>query len=203
MVQKIVYTFFRTTKAYRAFHNGEELIKRGFDTPRPISFLETKKFGLIDYCYYTCEKTDLPPIEELTDRSDWNKELAHDFAHYVAKLHEKGVLHHDLNNTNTLYNKENNIYSFCVIDINRMTFYPLGKDIPLKKCLDNLTRFTGRMDLFEFVIRNYARARGLDEESVTKMGINIKTTHDKNWYRRKRFTHFFKSLFTKHPNGDC
>lgn len=198
LVQKIVYTFFQPTKAYRAFHHGEELIKRGFDTPRPISYLETRKCGFIDYCYYTCEKTSLPPIEELTDRDDWNKDLAHDFAHFVARLHEHGVLHHDLNDTNTLYLKEDDGYSFSVIDINRMTFFPMGKEIPLKICLDNLTRFTGRMDLFEFVVREYAKARQLDEESTTLLGIKIKAAHDRNWYRRKRFTGFLKSLFLKH-----
>lgn len=195
-LQKIIYTFFRKTKAFRAYRNGNELIKRGFSTPQPISYIETKKCGFIDYCYYVCGIDNNPPIEDLTDRNDWDRELAADFAVFVAKLHSKGILHHDLNDTNVLYNKDKEgRFSFSLIDINRMRFYPLGKDVPLKECLDNLTRFTGRIDLFQYVVEQYAKERNLDIESTVKVGLKIKTVHDRNWYRRKRFTNKLKKLF--------
>lgn len=190
LIQKIVYTWFKKTKAYRSYNNAKELINRGFDTPKPVEYVETHRLGLVDYCYYVCERTDNPPIEDLTDRDDWSHELALAFAGYAAELHEKGVLHHDLNDTNVLYDAD---FRFSLIDLNRMCFYPLGTELPLEVCLDNLTRFTGRMDLFEFVVREYAKVRGLDIEETTQRALAIKRRHDRNWYRRKRILHPFRS----------
>ena len=210
IMQKIVYTFFRKTKAYRAFHNGEELIRRGFATPKPIKYIETRRYGLIDYCYYITGTDFNPPIEDLTDRDDWDSAMAAAFGRFVAQLHSKGVLHHDLNDTNVRFilrlaqemgyegyesSEGSERFTFSLIDINRMTFYPLDKEIPLRVCLDNLTRFTGRYDLFEYVVREYAKTRGLDIEATAALALKIKTKHDRNWRRRKRFTGFFKRLF--------
>lgn len=195
-IQKIIYTFFRKTKAYRAYHNGVELEKRGVNTPRAIEFVETRRWGLTDYCYYITGEMNYPPLEDWTDRDDWDEEVAREFAGFAAELHEKGVLHWDLNDTNVRVRKENNgRISFSVIDINRMEFYAEGKVIPVKICMDNLTRFTGRMDLFEFVVREYAKARGMDEKSTLSLGVEIKEKHDRAWRRRKRVTGWFKKLF--------
>lgn len=189
LIKKIVYTFFRKSKAYRSYHNAKEIVARGFNTPAPIEFIETKRYGLIDYCYYICERNDDPPIEDLIDRDDWSHDLALAFAKFAAQLHDKGILHHDLNDTNVRYDAD---FRFSLIDLNRMTFYPVGVEVPLKLCLDNLTRFTGRMDLFEFVVREYARCRNLDEEVTASLALKIKNTHDRNWRMRKRITHPFR-----------
>ena len=55
LIKKIVYTFFRKSKAYRSYHNAKEIVARGFSTPAPVEYIETKRYGLIDYCYYICE----------------------------------------------------------------------------------------------------------------------------------------------------
>lgn len=194
ILQKVIYTFFRHTKAYKAYHNALTLLDRGIMTPYPVCFEETKRLGFVDYCYYVCEHDDNPPIEDLTDRDDWSRPLALSFAHFVAELHEKGVLDHDLNDTNVRYSQDGHTFHFSLIDINRMQFYSVGTPIPLKVCLDNLTRFTGRLDLFEFVVREYARVRKFDEESTARLALQIKNAHDRNWYRRKRFTGRLKKL---------
>ena len=224
LFQKIIYTFFRKNKAYKSYHNGVELVARGFCTPRPIRYEETKRMGLIDYCYYISSYMPLPPMEDWSDRDDWDAEMATRFAQFVARLHTKGVLHNDLNDTNvrtlittnplfviptersggvnlTSSTREPSELSvpsddmFCLIDINRMQFYPQNCEIPLKERLRNLTRFTGRLDLFEFVVREYAKTLALPIEETVNLALKIKTTHDRNWYRRKRFTGFFKKMF--------
>ena len=194
--QKIVYTFFRKTKAYRAFHNGEELTRRGFRTPRPIKYIETRRAGLIDWCYYITTEINMPPIEDWLYRDDWDRDMAQRFARFAAQLHDKGVLHWDLNDTNVRVEGEFNGSGnwFWLIDINRMEFYDKGVEIPLEVCMDNLTRFTGRMDLFEYVVREYARARELDEDAVAQLGVRIKTKHDVAWKRRKRIGGMLKKI---------
>ena len=80
-------------------------------------------------------------------------------------------------------------YTFSLIDINRMKFYT-GYP-PMKECVENLTRFTGRMDVFELVAREYVKARGM-EESQVQYFMNGKAEHDRRWIRRKSFTHKFR-----------
>lgn len=193
-IQKLIYAF-RKHKAIKAFENGLELIKRGIDTPEPMAVVELRKGPFLVEAYYFSQPDLSHGIKELTDRADWSKPLAKAFAQFVAQLHHAGILHHDLNNTNVLYKQVNATgtdFHFSVIDINRMTFYPLNTEIPIEACLDNLTRFTGRLDLFEYVVREYAKARSLDEEKVVSLGLSIKRKHDRDWYRRKRITHLFK-----------
>jgi tRNA A-37 threonylcarbamoyl transferase component Bud32 len=183
-LQRIVYSFFRKSKAKRAFLNGGELRKRGFDTPVNIAFLETWESGLLTYAYYVCGVDDAPPIvERLDEMEPFDRVLVADLARFAAQLHEKGVLHGDFNNTNVLYHPQSDgHYHFSLIDINRMTFYE-GTP-PMSACMDNLTRFTGNKELFRWFAEHYAACRHLGESGVEQM-ISVKNRHDRNWDRRK------------------
>lgn len=189
-LQKIVYSFFKGNKALRAFQNGQELLKRGIDTPEPIAYVDTWSNGLLQSCFYACGRNDNPDIKTVLDKDDWDKDIAKAFAHFSAQLHERGILHLDLNITNVLFNPQT--LQFSVIDINRVDFYPQGKNIAIEKCLDNLTRYTGRLDLHQYVLQQYAEARNLDIEQTVKLGMKIKDQHDKAWIRKKRLTHPFR-----------
>lgn len=196
IIQKLIY-FFRPNKARRAFLNGMELVKRGVNTPDPIAAVEIKAGLWLNEAFYICDETTLQSIENETDRDDWNRQLAAAFANYVAILHDKGVLHNDLNDTNVLFQlDQDGSYHFSVIDINRMTFYPEDTTIPDKQCIENLTRFTGRLDLFEYVVHEYAKVRGLETETWVSMAIRQKRRHDRNWRRRKALLHPIKHLKT-------
>ncbi|MDU1906473.1 MAG: lipopolysaccharide kinase InaA family protein [Dysgonomonas sp.] len=187
-IQKIIYGFFRSSKAERAFHNATELRKRGISTPREIAYIEITKNGLFEYGYYISGSDNAPPIRErLIELEDFDRTMAKDFAKFAAILHKKGILHGDLNSTNVLYHSEKNEYTFSVIDINRMKFFDEGTIIPKEECFDNLTRFTGRMDLYEFVLNSYIKERNWDIEADLKEAINIKKLHDEQWKRRKSF----------------
>lgn len=197
--QRIAYTFFRKSKAERAFENAKQLIERGIDTPQPIAFENIKKCGLFLQGYYISAVDNNPPIQQLLKKEDgWDKELAKAFAQFVAELHEKGILHHDLNSTNVLYHRdETGKYRFSVIDINRMDFYDSIDEIGINQLLENLTRFTGNMELFEFVAREYASARNINVEEFVAKALLAKTKHDEAWRKRKAFTKKFKQNHTK------
>ena len=62
---------------------------------------------------------------------------------------------------------------------------------PMKECVENLTRFTGRMDVFELVAREYVKARGLEESQVQNF-MDGKAEHDWRWKKRKNITHCFR-----------
>lgn len=193
-VQRVVYSFFRPSKARRAYRNGLRLQQLGFATPESIAYLETRSGGLLNQSYYVCQVDDDPPIcERLNDPEEFDRVMAADLARLLACLHQKGVLHGDFNSTNVLYRPTGDgHYTFSLIDNNRMRFC---KGVPpLADCMENMTRFTGRMDLFEFVAREYVAARGLPTTTIELL-MAQKRRHDARWVRRKRLTGMFKKWF--------
>lgn len=194
LAQQVGY-WFRSYKARRAFANGMELVKRGFDTPTPIAAIELRSGLLLKEGFYICRplNAQAESIEPRIDCDDWDHALAQSFAHFAAELHSAGVLHNDLNDTNVFYELlSDGSYHFSVIDINRMKFYAPGQEIPTWEWIENLTRFTKRMDLYEYVIRYYLRERGIDEEQIIGQCLAQKRSHDLKRYRRKRILHLFK-----------
>lgn len=193
-IQRIVYTFFRKSKAERAFHNGARLLERGISTPENLAYVETYQNHLLAYGYYVTGVDSAPPIRDLLlTPKEFDRPLADAFAMFVARLHEKGILHNDLNSTNVLYHQQDDgTYTFSVIDINRMKFYPLGETPTLYECMDNMTRYCGDMQLFEYVARRYTKCRQLDVESTVKKMIAVKNRHDEQYRRRKSFFKLFK-----------
>lgn len=189
-IQRMVYTFFRKSKAQRAYLYGLELRRRGVETAESIAYIEHKRLLLIDDCYYVCGNDSAPPIaDEIYDTETPNLVMLADFARFVAYLHEHGILHHDLNRTNVLYHPlGNGHYTFSLIDNNRMRFYPEGTTPPLPECMENLTRFTGDMKVFRYVAEEYCKIRHLGDTAVETM-IKVKEAHDARWIRRKRITH--------------
>jgi len=192
LFQKITYSFFVPSKARRAFTNGIELERIGCGTPLPIAYVETKKNGWLQKCYYVTTYTDDISVRQALD-VEFDKPLAKAFALFIAKLHEHAIVHHDLNFSNVLYRQESGENIISVIDINRMTIKRSGQ-LAIKECKDDFVRWTDRKDLFEYVMREYAKARGLDENLFLAAAMKMKHAHDKAWRRRKMITGKLKRI---------
>lgn len=192
---QIIGQLFRGSKARRAFRNALELKARGLATPDPIGYVELRRAPLVaGHCYLITAPCDDEPIRsrlEIPDRFD--TKLAEAFGRYVAGLHRAGVIHRDLNSTNVLFAPiKDGEFRFTLIDINRMDFKEHGKQPPLSECMENLTRFTGRLDVTECVARAYATERGLDPEHFASQMLAVKRRHDRLWRLRKRICHPFR-----------
>lgn len=193
-IKGVIYTFFRKNKAIRAFQNGILLESKGVKTPKPIALIEQKRLGLYRKLYYVSTFTDWLPIRKpLTEDSPFNKLMTIDYAHFVATLHEKGIIHKDLNNTNVLYHLNGQHYEFMLIDINRMTFTSDGNAAPYEDCLENLTLFADRGEMFDTFAAEYIKARGWDASHIADV-FNAKAKHDRHWQRKKKL----KSLIHRH-----
>lgn len=189
VIQKIGYaTGISSPKAVRAYNNATILRERGFKTPTEIACLVLKSFGLVNDTYYICENTNAHPIIEVFEREKgFHPDAATAFGQFVAKMHEKGVMHHDLNNTNVLYERTNKGWRFSLIDINRMTFTPDGSPFTDKKvCFDNLTRYTGNLELTRHVYLAYLEARGWDTNLIEE-AMKVKVEHDSSYANRKKW----------------
>jgi tRNA A-37 threonylcarbamoyl transferase component Bud32 len=157
VIQRIVYTFFKKSKTERAYLFAGMLRERGFDTPHEVAYIEQKRNGLFLDGYFVSLNCDYPPLSELLRKRDFDRQPANELAAYMVRLHEKGVLHGDLNLTNILYHTDDKgSYQFTLIDTNRSKF----KSPTKKECLENLKRLTHSKALLRYIVMQYAISRG-------------------------------------------
>lgn len=172
-IQRIVYTFFRRTKAERAYLFATEFQKRGVSSPHAIAYMEKKEHGLFTVGYFVYEESKGREVfQEIVKKEHFDRALTDAVIDYIVFMHSRGVLHGDLNSANFLYTRDaEGKYHFDMIDTNRSHFcsgWPSDS-----QCLENLKRFTHRRDLYEYVVRGYARRRGWNEDDTLKRAVAL------------------------------
>lgn len=171
-LQRVVYTFFRKTKAARAYLFAQEFRRRGIDTPREVAYIETGSGRLFLTGYFV--SLEAPGTELhllLREVKDFSHELADATARQILTMHSHGVLHGDLNLSNFLCTEHDGQYHFTMIDINRSHFTDGMPDD--ETCLQNMVRTTHRRDLYEYLVRSYARLRQWDEQQTADRALRL------------------------------
>ena len=184
LIQRITYTFFKKSKAERAYLFAEEFRKRGFQTPHEIAFIEIKRTGLFHDSYFASLACYDQPLLPLLNREGFDKHLADELAAYLVAMHEKGALHGDLNLTNILYRNEGEQYYFSLIDTNRSHF----PDVPptQTECMENLKRLSHNKELLKHVVTQYARLRNWSpKECLTEIFDKLARFEQKKARKRK------------------
>ena len=197
LVQSIGYTFFRPTKAKRAFLYAAELRKRGIDTPHEIAYFEEKVHGFFRHGWFVCQACAYPQVFPLLDApAFFPEDLAAAVARHIALMHEKGIFFGDLNLGNFLFTQlEDGTYHFVMVDTNRSRFS--SSALPLATCIRNLRTVTHRRNLYTFILRQYAQARNLDEDFVLKQGLSSLDKFERAIARK----YFLKGLFKRKKNA--
>lgn len=197
LLKAVIYTFFRHDKARHAYWNSIRLIEKGVLTPEPVAVIGEYSHGLLRDAYYVSGYTDWNAIRKpLTEDVPFDRLMTADYARFVATLHQKGIIHKDLNNTNVLYHNGESHYEFMLIDVNRMAFTKDGEPPADKACLENLTLFADRGEMFDFFAAEYIKARGWSESRITDV-FEAKARHDHHWHRKQAFKKFIKSTSFK------
>lgn len=157
-IQRLAYTFWRKSKAERAFLYAGILNSIGIDTPEGIGYVECRQNGLFHTGYFISAAYNYPPLHPVLVTSiDFDKQLASALASFLVSMHRKGFMHGDPNPANILYHTdEEGKFCFSVIDTNRSVF---KASLSRKECLDNLKRVTHRRDLLQYVVEEYAIGR--------------------------------------------
>lgn len=184
-VNQVAYSIFRKSKAKRSYLYAFMLKERGFHTPDPISYMELKQYNLLKYSLYISvhEEFDGMMRELQHGVMQGREELIRQFALYTAQLHNKHVLHLDYSSGNILYKKRDNKYTFYLVDLNRMTF---DKPIDINTACFNFRRLWGSDEMISFFVKEYAKARNLDEETCLRKTFE---------YRKK----FWDTYTKQHP----
>jgi serine/threonine protein kinase len=182
IINKIVYSFFRDSKAKKSYENSIKIINF---VPKPIGYIEFFKFGLLNDSYFVSEnfKYDLTIREPLLDINYPNKEdIFKQFAKFTFDLHQNNILHLDYSPGNILIKKDEDNYIFKVVDINRMQFRTLSLDERLK----NFAKLWAKDEDLKIIIKEYAKLIDEDEEKCIDIALKYSQMHKDRINTKKR-----------------
>lgn len=180
LINKIVYRFFRPSKARRSFENAQKLLSFGIGTPTPIAFMENYNGPFFEKSYYvseqqTCDFTFRTLIHE--PDTPRREEIIRKFTRFTFDLHEHGVLFKDHSPGNTLIQLEGEKVHFYLVDLNRMQF----KTLTLEERIENFERLTPLKDMVEIMSEEYAMLMGMPKQEI----------FEKMWHRTEAFQYKF------------
>ena len=182
LLNKIVYTFFRGTKAKKSYENSLRISKF---VPQAIGYIEFRKFGLLSDSYFISEQFEYDfTIREVITGADFKdrKNIFRELAKFTFLLHEDGILHKDYSPGNILIKTDKDGYEFKIVDINRMEF----KDLNVDERLKNFSQLWAKDDDLKIIIDEYSKLINQDEDDCFKKAVEYSQKHKdrKNFKKR-------------------
>lgn len=175
-MNRVIYGVLRKSKGQRSYEYAKKLVNIGIETPKEVAYIEFRSKGLLRDCYFISLYSDFGSLKDAVDLYPDNKEikpLLNEFAAFLVRMHNAGVIHKDLNISNILYRTEVDEsggirYRFQVIDTNRMRF---SKNISMRRRLHNLRRLSCKPEAFIYILREYAEAADRTTANIELRGI--------------------------------
>jgi RIO-like serine/threonine protein kinase len=176
IINRIAYSYLRFSKAERSYSYSLEILKRGFEIPRPVAYLELFKAGLLSESYFISTYSDgllMRNFSFIKAMTEEDVGILKAFACYTARLHEKEIFHPDYSNGNILYKKEGENVIFDLVDVNRIRFEKVTEKMAYKA----FHRMDLSIEMLDIVAKEYAVQRQMDvEKSVVEIKKqNLKT----------------------------
>jgi len=186
LINKIVYKYFRKSKARRSFEFATILLEKGIGTPKPIAYFENHDFIGLKDSYYVSEhlQCDLT-FRELVEIPDFpdHENILRQFTLFCFDLHEKGIEFLDHSPGNTLIKKTTEEkYDFFLVDLNRMDFHD---SIDFGSRMKNLCLLTQKKEMIIIMSNEYSKWYKIKSE---------KEIFEKMWYFTSQFQ---EKLFRK------
>ncbi len=181
ILRRFVYTFFRASKAKRAYLYALEFNRREISTPDPVAYIERSSCGLFERGYFISLNLDWPMVLSFFSDAEGRRvadiessSLIDGLSEYIVKMHERGIFHGDMNLSNFLYSKgEGEHYEFSVLDINRSHFCEMDIE-HMKRCAQNLIRLTPKRELLSAIVKRYVALRGWESTDFAEMVNSMK-----------------------------
>ncbi len=187
LINKIVYKYFRKSKARRSFEFANILLENKIGTPQPIAYFENSTFLGLKDSYYVSEHLDCDlTFRELVEIPDFpeNEIILRQFTRFSFDLHQKGIEFLDHSPGNTLIKKVNNgNYEFFLVDLNRMEFH---ESMSFEKRMKNLCRLTPKKEMVAIMSNEYAIISGESEQLISETLWKMTANFQYKFYRKKR-----------------
>ena len=190
---KIVYSFIRKPKAYRAYHYAKKLEDMNIKTAKAYSYICFYKNYLLDKSYFISEKIDYDFTMKKVfdeDKIAGHDEILIEFGKFAKTLHDNKVEHKDFSPGNILVKKTDIKYEFSIIDINRMKF----REMNLEEMMNNLCKLWTSEKNIELISHGYCMNNDLDEKVIYEK-ILTNNINDKNKKLLKRKMKIFLGLY--------
>ena len=187
LINKIVYRYFRKSKARRSFEFASKLMEMQIGTPQPVAFFENYDFVGLKESYYACEHLEnvFEFREIVQDEAFENRDfIIRKFTQFTFEMHEKGIEFLDHSPGNTLIRKNTDgSYSFFLVDLNRMQFH---ETIDFKTRMKNLSKITHKKDMIEVMSNEYAKLSNGDETTIFETMWGLTADFQYRFHRKKR-----------------
>ncbi|MDR1114892.1 MAG: hypothetical protein LBL33_01825 [Tannerella sp.] len=192
---RILYTFFIKSKAFRSYCYTLRIFEKGFDAAGAVAYMEMNEGGLLSDSYYiSLQCHNVREIREYYfGPLVGNENLIDAFAQYSAALHDAGIYHMDYSPGNILISDDltSGEYSFILVDVNRMKFMSVG---PEKGC-KNFARLFGNDDIYKRVGIVYSQSRKnvFDKEKAVRLILKYKNRFLRKKAQKAKLKRFFKA----------
>lgn len=193
LINRIVYRYFRDSKAKRSYENSLRLKALGVDTPDPAGYAEERSVRGLGRSYFV--SAYLPFDFEIRalfadPRFPRRDEILEAFVKFAWELHEKGVYHVDFSPGNILVKEEGKGYRFYLVDVNRMRFGPLGA----QERMQSLSKLTSSEEDNRTMVALYAGYSGWDEEELLRYHRKALRRQREYLERKRRLKSLFNPL---------
>lgn len=157
-INRIVYKYIRNSKAKRSYQYALKLINKKIGTPFPIAYAEFNSGVGLGKSFYVCEHiaTEYTYRDLVVNPLLENHEvILRAFTRFCFQMHEAGIEFKDHSPGNTLIQvKGNGLYSFYLVDLNRMKFH---NHLSFELRMLNLRRLTPKKEMVEVMANEYAK----------------------------------------------
>lgn len=186
LINRIVYRYFRKSKARRSFEFANILLDKSVGTPKPVAYFENFNWLGLKDSYYVSEHLDNDlTFRELVDNPNFpdHENILRQFIKFSYDLHQKGIEFKDHSPGNTLIKRDlNGDYSFYLVDLNRMEFH---SKMSFESRMENLCRLTPKREMIEVMAHEYSLCSGQKYEDVFSLLWKY-TSEFQQKYHRKR-----------------
>jgi len=188
-INKIVYGYFRKSKAERSYTFALKLIQNGVGTPQPVAYAEEAAFfGMFNRSYYVSEHliTELT-FRELIEIPDYPdaENILRQFTRFCFELHEKGIEFLDHSPGNTLIKNEGEgKYSFYLVDLNRMKFH--NGAMRFEDRINNMRRLTHVESMILVMSDEYAKLYDRNYDEVKNLFLASVGDFHKRLQRKRK-----------------
>lgn len=166
-INRVVYGWFRSSKAQRSYEYAGMLLRSGIGTPRPVGYYTERNGLLFTRSYYVCLKSECPYTYYDLVKSDFpNQErILRAIVRTTGAMHEQGYLHKDYSRGNILFRETEAGVTVEVIDLNRIRFMQIGMETGCK----NFERLPATDEMLSVMADEYAKVRGFDPEECFRL----------------------------------
>lgn len=193
LFNKIVYRYFRKSKARRSFENAQLLLSRGLNTPQPMGYIEYYDVLGLSSSYYICKQLDdfVELRYVLNDPAFPDREkIIRAYTTFFFRMHEHGIEFLDNSPGNSLIRKREDEYDIYLVDLNRMkTARPLG----IAERMKNFSRITADDTVLRIIADEYAQLAKLPSEKL----FHCLAEGTEEFKRKKSRKKYFKNKLKK------